>query len=248
MHLAEQFLERLANDDAVLERVSDATGRIGAARQHPPRTVRHARQVGRIEMDVHALRWRHAHQRPQELRMAEHQMRRQMAVRDQLLRAVDILQDEVVQMRALHDRGRDRLPVRRVDDERHDIELPEARLSLGVVVHIIGHAVVADHGLRRRASPCIVVRRHGGQRLGQGLPCRPDGAGIVAQFVVARRIHRPVTSGRERGLGLAHRRGKVRRRSSVCGKSGFGSSAGGSKMPPANPNGSKRASLRPSAS
>ena len=72
---AEQLGKGLANDDAVLERVAETAGRVGPARVHGPRTIRFARDIGRVQVHVHPVRRRHALQRTQILRMTEHEVR-----------------------------------------------------------------------------------------------------------------------------------------------------------------------------
>ncbi len=93
--------------EAILERVAGARRRLRAIADHPPAAVRRAREVGGVEVQEAALRRLDAVARPQEARVREHQLRRQQPVAQQVLRTVEVGEDEVQELRALRERGFD---------------------------------------------------------------------------------------------------------------------------------------------
>ncbi len=93
--IAEILRKGLRHHQPVFQRIAQAAGRIGAAGHHLPRPIGPARQIGGIQMHMHIARGLGAAQRPQELRMAGHQMRRQHTLAHQPLRPVNIAQDHV---------------------------------------------------------------------------------------------------------------------------------------------------------
>jgi hypothetical protein len=182
--LVEELGKRLADDDAVFERVPEPGRRVAAAREHRPRTVARARQVDRVEVHVHAGRRAHALQRAQELRVPGDELRRDHPVAHQPSLAVDVVQDRVREARALRDGRLDRGPIVGADDERGDVELPLAREPRLLVVDVVGDAVLAHHAHRRFPPLRVLLGRHRRERRGDALPMRPHAAGTIEHLVV----------------------------------------------------------------
>jgi len=140
---------------------------------------------------MHAPRRFGAAQRPQELGMAGDEVRRDHAVLDQPLRTVNVAQHGLGQNGALDDGGLDRLPVRRRQDEGHDVDLPGPGLAAAIVIDVVGDAIVLRRGAGRRLAALEFLRRQLAQGAGEGAPVRPHQAAGTAQFVKARgQVHR----------------------------------------------------------
>ncbi len=95
LHLAEGIGKALAHHQPVLQRIAQTARRVGSGGHHPPGAIGGAGQVGGIEMNMHIARRFGAAERTQELRMAQDQMRRQMALGDHALFAIGVAQDQV---------------------------------------------------------------------------------------------------------------------------------------------------------
>ena len=111
-------------------------------------------------MHMHAaygLRVRH---RPQELRMPEHEMWRDVAFGDQRLRTVDIAKKFIRKPRALRDGSFDPHPIGGSYDEGYDVELPRARVTAGLVIDVVSDAIVANHAAHRGDAGRIFLRCH----------------------------------------------------------------------------------------
>ena len=220
----------------------------------------------------------HAGQRAQELRVPGRQVRRQVPLGQEPPMTVDVGQEGVGQAGALDDAGFDAGPFAPVEDEGQDVEVPRPGRAAGVVVDVVGDAVVADQPAHAAVAPLQLRPVDPGEFGQERAPVRPHRA--------VRRQHGIVTPGRPRigfeyarardrrlrqvGVGVSvhpgamperdRSRGRLaswtvlgmaqwnRRRSSVSGKSGWMSGGPGSNRPPVRPKGSNRASRRPSAS
>ena len=102
------------DDGAVLERVADAGRRLRAGADDPPFAVGAAREVERDEVQEDAAGGTDAVAGAQEPGMPEDQRRRQQAVAQQRLRAVDVGGDGVQQPRALPQAAVEPLPLLRL--------------------------------------------------------------------------------------------------------------------------------------
>lgn len=116
--------------------------------------------------------------------MAEHQLGRQQAFGNQLLRAVEIGQHAVEQGRTLRHAGGDLLPLVSGDQVGQQVEFPRAISAIRVGIDVVGNAVFLDlprqHGLTLRQ----VLRAAARQLLVQTAPVRAHVALGVEQFVV----------------------------------------------------------------
>ncbi len=201
---AEQVAGDVGVHHAVGERVADAGRRLGVRVDHAPAAVGAARQIGREELDVatgrpEMLAW------PQVGRIAEHQLMRNGAGRQQALRPVDIGEHRLEQPGALNQPALQLAPFLRREDERHQVHPPRLR-GAGRV----GEQIVGDAGLAHPRVQVLHARRPGrrverGQLFEKRQPLRPDRARCRHQLVEARH-GRPIAGGQIAGrqhLGLA---------------------------------------------
>ena len=99
------------HDLTIFEGITRTRRCLRAITQHPPAAVGTARQIDRIKMQPGAITRTRATARPQVIWMTEHQLRRDAAVGDQLLRAIQIGQHRVEQTGALQHTGFDLPPL-----------------------------------------------------------------------------------------------------------------------------------------
>ena len=182
-HVAEAFGKGLGDDQPVFQCIAQPARRIGAAGGDLPAAVGAARQVGGIQMHMHALRRGGAAQRAQELGMAGDQMGRQHALLDQPLRTIDVAEQHVRQHGALNDGCFDGLPVGRRQDEGHDVELPGPGMAAPIVIDVIGDAIILHRSAGTGLAAFELLARQLGKRAGEGAPMRPHFAVTVAQFI-----------------------------------------------------------------
>ncbi len=186
--VAEQLGEHARDDQAVFQRVARPGRRLGAVRDHPPASVRRARQVGGVQVQMHAARRRDAVRRAQEPGMPMHQRRGQQPLAHQPLLAVDVRQDAVEQGGALDHRGLDLGPLRVRDDQRQQVELPGPVGAAGIGIDVVGDAVLADLLLDLGQPLAHLLRRGGHQRVEQRPPVLPRLVRRGEHLVVARRV------------------------------------------------------------
>jgi hypothetical protein len=106
-------------------RVASAGGRLGTVGDDPPAAVRRARQVGRVEVQVGVAGWLDALAWPEEVVVAVDQRRRQRAVLEQFLFAVEVAKNGVEQAGTLLDRARRPVATRRRrQNQRQRVEFP----------------------------------------------------------------------------------------------------------------------------
>ena len=244
VEFAEELREDLADDDAVFERVPETGRGVGPARENFPGTVARARHVDGIQVHVHALGRPHALQRAQVLRVPEYELRRNDAGAQKPLIAVDVAEDGIRQARPLRHGRLDRGPFVGADDERCDVELPRTLAAGGLVVDVVGDAVLAHHAHRRLEVVPVLVGRHRGERRDDPAPVRAHRTGAIEHLIVPAEGLRS----EKRCCVRQDVRTQWRRRSSVCGKSGLNGTGGGTNVPGVKPIGSNRVRRRPSAS
>ena len=192
-------------------------------------------------MQSHVVRHRKSVARSQETRLREHQLRGEVPLAQQALRSVEIGEHAVEQRGALRDGGLDRAPLANREQQRKRIELPRAIHAERVAVDVVGDAVLSDQPIGLTPAPQRLVAAEPRERTHQPAPVRAQFARRQRHLVPVARDARVAECG-----GRAHE--AVRRRSSVKGNTGFGSSAGRATEPGVWPNGWKRALLRASAS
>jgi hypothetical protein len=81
---------------------------------------------------------------PEEVVVAVDQRRRQRAVLEQLLRAIEVAEHGVEQARALGDRAGELLPLGRRQDQGQRIDLPRPVGALRIGIDVVGDAVLED--------------------------------------------------------------------------------------------------------
>ncbi len=177
--LREHLGQGLRRHDAILERVARARRRLRAVAEHPPAPVRRAREVERDEVQVQVVAHADARARPQELRIAEHEPRRQHLVLEHALLAVEIDEQRIQEARALDHADLDRGPFVGIHQQREQVEMPR---PAAFALCDERHAVLGQEALRLVLSGARGVGAHRGERVEHVAPARPDAAG-VAQFV-----------------------------------------------------------------
>ena len=108
---AEEIGQNIGDDGAILQRIAAARRRLRAIGQHPPLAVGRTRKIDGQHMQIAVRGNRHAHQRPQKCGVGIEQRGRKVAVRHQVLRAVEVLEQQVQQLGALNDAGFDEAPL-----------------------------------------------------------------------------------------------------------------------------------------
>ena len=144
LQIAVQLGKDARDDQPVLERVAHAERRLGAVGNDPPAAVGRAREVDGVNVQPDAARHWDADAGAQEARVAVDQRRRQQALAQQVLRAVEVAQDAVEQVRALRHCGLDFGPLLGRQEQRQDVEIPGAVDAARVRVDVVGDAVLAD--------------------------------------------------------------------------------------------------------
>ena len=188
--LAEHLREDARNDEPVLERVARTRRRLRAVAHHPPASVGRARQVGRVLQQVHAAHRLQALRRAEKAAVAEDHGRRNGAALQQRLRAVDVAEDAVEQVGALGDAGLDRIPFVGRQEQRQRVDFPRAVGSHGVVVDVVGDALLADLPLGQRQRLAHLALAALGERTHEGVPVRPRLRRAGQQLVVAVALRR----------------------------------------------------------
>src|SRR4029077_13519223 len=116
---------------AVLERVAEARRRLRARADDPPATVGVAGEVERDEMQEDAAGRPRAVARAQETGMPEDERRRNQALVQQRLLAIEIGGDEVEQPRTLPETVLQLFPLAAADEQRQDVERPRTAGAIG---------------------------------------------------------------------------------------------------------------------
>ncbi len=228
----EEFRHDAPEPPAVLQGVSESIGKPGAVRQHMPRAVGRAYQVGGVELQQLAIRLRLGLAAgPQEPRICVDQCGGQRAVGQQSLRAVQIGEHRLQKLRALRQAGFERDEFRLRQRQRDRVEPPrigrrarqQARRTLFL------HHPLEPPGTLGQHAPA-----QAGEHAQQAAPLRAQPTLAVHHLVACH--GRRLTSHPER------------RKSSVRGCSRDNASFGSAIGPGVWPNGKKRERRRASAS
>ncbi len=175
-----------ARDDLpVLERIARTGRRLRAIAEHPPAPVGRAREIDGVDVQPRAAGRAARRGRPQEVRMTERQLRRNDALREQLLRAVEIGEQRIEQLRPLRDARLDPPPLARRNEERQEIERPRTIAALRIGVDVVGDAVLDDEPARKLDAAARGIGPIDPQPLDQRAPVRADVALVIEQLVVA---------------------------------------------------------------
>ena len=97
-----------------------------------------------MEREKHAARRAHTAARAEKTGVRVDERGRQQAVAQEALRAVDVGQHHVQELRALDEAGLELRPLLRADDHRQRAQLPAPLGAAPVGVHVVGHAMLAQ--------------------------------------------------------------------------------------------------------
>jgi len=117
--------------------------------------------------------------------LAVDQRRRQQALGEQSLFAVEVGQHRVHQRGTLGDRRRNLGPFVGRDDQRQRVERPRTIGTLGVGINVVGDAVFLDAAIDEGQALVHLFRRGAVEVLEELLPVRPHLAARAEHFVVA---------------------------------------------------------------
>ena len=146
-------LRKLARDGKpVFQQIAQSGRRLAALAHHPPVAIRPARQIEGRNVQMGAANRRDPMHGAQVAWMPLHQRRREQALRQQLLRPIDIGHDPLQQAHALQHAGFDLVPAVGLDDQRKQVQRPGALRPVFVRVHVVGDAVVTDLTLQRAGA------------------------------------------------------------------------------------------------
>ncbi len=185
LEVAEELRKGTRDNDAVLERVARARGRLGAIADHPPVAVGRARQIRGIEVQHHVAGVLDAAAGTQVSRVAIDQRGRQQPFLEQVLLAVYVEQHLVEQRRALHDPSLDAAPFLLGQDHRQEIELPRPVGALRIGVDVVSDAVLAHLFVYRVQPLARALGGPGRELLDQGTPVRARRVRRLDELVVA---------------------------------------------------------------
>ncbi len=200
IHLAIDVRQCARGGDAVLQRKAGAGRRLGAVAQHPPFAVGPAAELEGAEMQEMPAGRLHADQRSQELRAGGDQARRQQAVGDQAVFAVDVGDDRLEQFGALHQPGGDRLPFALIDQQRYMSKRPGALGGTNLVVDAVIDAGIAQILIGAGKAARQLLRPQCVERIDQRFPDGAHGA-FGVDHLVGDAAERAVASG-QRDLAL----------------------------------------------
>jgi hypothetical protein len=209
-----QPAERAADRDAVLQRIAGAGGCAEVIGEHAPLAGRPPTEIDRDEIEVPAAGRVEPDHRPQEERTAGDERGGDMAVGDQLARAVEVGDHRLHQRRALDHAALDPRPFAGFDQQRDGGDGP------GALIGLVGDAEACTDvdrmPLDAFADVAEVVR---GDHREFGEHCRPGGVGATvfsgAQHVGAGGARAIVG---DPALGMDHRveKGRGLRRRVQC--------------------------------
>ena len=153
IHRAQQVAGRARQSEPVFQRIAHAHGRAHPIGQHTPFAGRTPADIGGVEMEMMAARWRRAGHHPPIMGAAGDDAGGQLAVAHQRLGGVDVADDPLQQVGALNQPAFDMRPFRRIDQQRHRAERPGPLFLVPGVAE--GHAKVDR-------LPCDMIGQNGG--------------------------------------------------------------------------------------
>ena len=174
--VAEQLRQAMAERHPAGQRIAVADRGVGLVAQDHPFARRRPRHVAGVGVEEAPLGCLAVDAGAHEGRAAQEQRRRQAAVLQQPLLAVQVGQDGVDQPGTLQDSGRQALPLVVRQKHRHQVQPPRMRPIVRVGVDVERDAALAQQpprALRRRRPP---LRPHGGKAVDEPAPMRPDAA------------------------------------------------------------------------
>ncbi len=118
---------------AVLEHVGDPRGRPAVVLEHSPGAVSVADEVAARDVAVDPAGWADAVHGAAKLRRAEDELPGHDPLADDLAPVVDVVDEGVECTQPLRQPSLDRVPLRRRDDPRHQVERKRAVLGVGAI-------------------------------------------------------------------------------------------------------------------
>ncbi len=144
--------------------------RLRAVAEHPPPPIGSAPDVHRIKIEPASAGRRDPAHRQEKVRRSGDGCRRQDAIGDQTAFAIEIGEDSLGKLRALHDAGCNRLPFGFGNEQREPTQRPGA--LVGLAEHAIGHAHVADVAVGGREALVDLLLAESCQRIEELQPVR----------------------------------------------------------------------------
>ena len=168
--LLEGVRKLLPHEVAVFQQITQPRRGLGALGHEVPAPRRTPDEIEGHQMQVMPLR--DAVHGAEVAWMALHQGRGQQTIAQQLLSAVDVLQNALQQLRALQDAGRERGPFGGGNQQGQEIDFPRALGALAVGIDVVADAVAQHHAPQAQQPLGEIVRRLAGQCIEEGAPVR----------------------------------------------------------------------------
>ena len=176
-------LGKLPRDgQAVFQQITQPRGGLKTLADHPPLPIGPTRQIKGSNMQMGSAHRLHTVHGPQVTRVAMHQGGRQQPQRQQLLRAINIGHDTLMQAHTLRHTGLNLLPALRLDDERKQVQRPRSLRAPCVGKNVVAHAVVQNLTLQAGFAPVQVGRAIMLQIREKLAPCARQSCAISYHF------------------------------------------------------------------
>ncbi len=133
-----------AQHDAVLERIAGSRGRLRPVGEHHEATVLSPPEIGRVQGEPPLVDRDDVGARAQEHRVAEDEVRRDEAAREEVLAAVEIPQHGVEQSGALRQAFGEPPPLLRGNHDRKRGKVPRPGGAARISVSVIAYAVLVQ--------------------------------------------------------------------------------------------------------
>ena len=184
MALLKDVGQESRDGQAVFERVAEALRHAGAIAEGHPLTVSVAGHHDRMEVEPAATRLDDSMAAPQERRVGVDEFRRHDPLAERVLRSVEVGQERVEHAGPLIDAHLEPLPVDLRDHKWDRVEHPGPLLAGGVIVNVVGDAVVADQTPGLLPAVGQLGRLPGAEQIDEPFPVGPGQAVGAGQFVV----------------------------------------------------------------
>ena len=107
-----------------------------------------------------------------------------MALRHEVLRSVEILENQTQQLGALNDARFDETPLVRRNQQRNDVDFPRSICPERIAVDVVGDSVLANAALGTAPASSQLLGADLSKRLHQVRPVRSRSHAIGRQFIV----------------------------------------------------------------
>ena len=188
VRLAEQLRQQVGHNRSILQRVSAPRRRLRAVSKNPPLPIRRPRKIDRQHMQIAMHRDLHTHHWPQKRRVPIQQRPGKVPARQQVLRAIKILQQTTQQPRTLSHSSLDEPPLFRFNQQRHNVRLPGSIRPQRIAINVVGNPILANAPFSQRPTPRQFRRPYRSQRPDQRRPVSPRIDPISRPLVVRRSI------------------------------------------------------------